>query len=177
MAVKRSGRPVGRPPKATRVPISPSEVEKRKADIEAKKTYLESLKTGKPLSEGYAGMNVESIDIGAIEKQLERDERALEYLSPKEGTSSEKRKAKQEFDEAKDYIAKHGLTLAEMGMYPKPDNPEKDADYGKAVEKAIGSEVGNPEFTRMCNQLKRAAGVLDPENPELRNVNKCRLGR
>ncbi len=171
MAVKRSGRPVGRP---ARVPISPDHVEKRRADIEAKRAYIESLETGKPLSDGSTGMEAKGIDIAALKKQLERDEKALEYLEPREGTVAQKRKAQVEFDEAKEYIAKHGLTLAEMGMGYKNDTSEKAADYGHAVEKAMSEEVGNPEFGRMCNQLKCAAAVLDPENPDLRNVNKYR---
>ena len=173
MAVKRTGRPVGRPP---RVPIGPNEVVARKLKIDEQEAYLESLKTGKVLSDGVSGIK-ENIDITAVEKQLDRDKRALKYLEPKEGTSSEKRKAEKDFNEAKEYISKHGLTLSEMGKYPKSDNPEKDAEYGKAVEKAIESEVGNPEFTRMCNQLKRSASILDPANPDLRNVNRCRLER
>jgi len=176
MAVKRTptGRPVGRPP---RVPISPGEADRRRAEIASKREYLESLKTGKSLDDGTTAMKVENIDIGALEKQLERDERALEYLGPKEGTAAEKHKAQIDFDQAKEYISKHGLTIAEMGMYPKPDNPEKDANYSRAVEKAVVNEVGNPEFKRMCDQLKCAAAKLDPDNPELRNVNKCRQER
>ncbi len=174
MAVRQTcKRPVGRPPK---VPIGPNEVAARKAKIEEQKAYLESVKTGKSLSDGLSGVS-EGIDIAELEKQLARDERALAYLEPQEGTSSEKREAQKEFNEAKEYIAKHGLTLAEMGKYPKPDNPEKDADYGKAVEKAITDEIGNPMFTRMCQQLKRAASILDPDNPDLRNVNNCRQER
>jgi len=179
MAAKRTytrhaGRPVGRPP---RVPISPNEADRRRAEIEQKREYIESLKTGKSLQDGTMAMKVENIDINALEKQLERDERALNYLSAKEGTTVEKHKAQKDFDEAKEYISKHGLTLAEIGMYPKPDNPEKDADYGRAVEKSMANEVGNPEFQRMCAQLKCAAGKLDPDNPDLRNVNLCRQER
>lgn len=159
------------------VPISPDQVEKRKAEIEAKRNYLESLKSGRPLEDGTAGMKVNDVDISAMEKQLERDEKALEYLRPKEGTNSEKRKAQKDFDEAAEYIRTHALTLAEVGKYPKPSDPDKDADYGKAVEKSMTMEVGNPEFQRMCGQLKRAASILDPDNPELRNVNRYRQDR
>jgi hypothetical protein len=159
------------------VPISPDQAAKRKQEIDSKREYIESLKTGKAFADGTAGMKVENIDIGALEKQLARDEKALEYLAPREGNAAEKRKAKQEYDEAKAYIGSHGLTLADMGKYPKPNDPEKDADYGKAVEKAMTQEVGNPEFTRMCNQLKRAASILEPDNPDLRNVNTCRQDR
>lgn len=175
MPVKRSY--VRRNSLQERVPINPKEIESRKQKIEEQEAYLDSLKSGKQLSDGTAGMAVNGIDVGSLEKQLERDKRALEFLSPHEGNASEKRQAQKDFNEAKEYIAKHGLTLAEIGKYPKPDNPEKDADYGKAVEKSMTMEVGNPEFTRMCNQLKRAASILDPENPELRNVNNCRLER
>ena len=177
MAVKRQRQyKSSRPPI---VPISPDQVARRKADIEAKRSYIESLKTGKQYGDSSAGapMRVENIDIAALEKQVERDEKALEYLAPKEGTTAEKKKALKEFNEAKAYIAKHALTLAEIGKYPKPADPDKDADYGRAVEKSITMEVGNPEFQRMCNQLKRAASILEPDNPELRNVNRYRQER
>lgn len=173
MAVKRTGRPVGRP---RMVPISPREVEKRKARIEEQEAYLDSVKNGRPLSDGVTGVK-EEIDVAALEKQLERDKRALDYLGPHKGTPAERRKAQQEYDEAREYIAKNGLTLAEIGKYPKPDNPEKDADYGRAVEKSMAQEVGNPKFTEMCNQLKRAAAILDPDDPNLRNPNTCRQER
>lgn len=174
MAVKRTYVKQARP---QFVPIGPDQVEKRKADIEAKRAYIESLRTGKQLEDGTAGMRVENIDIDALEKQLERDEKALAFLAPKEGTAAEKRKALKDFEEAKEYIRTHGLTLAEIGKYPKPMDPEKDADYGKAVEKSMAMEVGNPEFQRMCQQLKRSASVLEPDNPELRNVNRYRQER
>lgn len=171
MAVQKTGRPVGRPCK---VPISPNEVEARKAKIAEQEQYIESLKTGKELSDGTTGMKVQNIDIGKLEKQLEREKEALKYLEPHEGTSAEKRKAQKEFNEAKEYIAEHALTRSELGKWPKPDCPEKDADYGKAVEKSMEMEVGNPKFQEMCRQLKCAAAILDPSDPELRNVNRYR---
>ena len=159
------------------VPINPDQVARRKADIEEKKAYLESIKSGKSFSDGTSGMKVENIDISALEKQLDRDEKALEYLAPKEGSAADKRKAQRDFDEAKAYIAEHALTMAEVGKYPKPGDPEKDADYGRAVEKSINMEVGNPKFQQMCSQLKRAASILDPEDPDLRNINRYRKER
>lgn len=159
------------------VPINPDQVAKRKADIEEKRAYLESLRSGKTFSDGTTGMNVENIDVTALEKQLERDEKALEYLAPKEGSAADKRKAQKDFDEAKAYIEEHALTLSEVGKYPKPGDPEKDADYGRAVEKSMTMEVGNPKFQQMCAQLKRAASILDPNDPELRNINRYRKER
>jgi hypothetical protein len=175
MAVKRSY--VRRNIALPRVPISPDQVAKRQSEIEEKQEYLEKLKSGGQMSDGTTAMKTGDMDIAALEKQLERDKKALEYLEPKEGNASEKRKAQLEFNEAKAYIGKYGLTFEEMGKYPKVDNPEKQADYNKAVDKCIAQEVGNPEFTRMCNQLKRAASILEPMNPELRNVNNCRMER
>jgi len=171
MAVKRTYVKRGRP---AIVPISPDQAQKRRDDIEAQEEYIESLKTGKTMSGGGSAMKVENIDIGALEKQLDRDKRALAHFSAKEGTPSEKRNAQKDYNEAKAYITKNALSWADIGKYPKPNDPEKDADYGKAVEKAISQEVGNPMFQRMCEQFKRAAAILDPNDPELRNVNRCR---
>jgi hypothetical protein len=167
MAVKRTKRI------SFRIPLNPAEVSKRKAAIAEKKEYLESLKTGKPMSDGTMGMSVENMNINAVEKEIERDEKALEHLSPHEGNAYEKRKAQLEFNEAKEYIAEHGLSLREIAAKPNC-SADKDIDYNKAVEKSLNSEVGNPEFQRMCVQLKRAAGVIDPDNPDLRNVNNYR---
>lgn len=160
-----------------RVPISPAEIQRRTAGIEEKREYLESLKSGKVLGDGTSAMNVENMDIGALEKQLEREEKAITALSMRECTTAEKKQALKDFEEAKEYIAKNALTLAEVGRYPKPNDPEKDAEYGKAVEKSMTLEVGNPMFGKMCNQLKRAAAIIDPTDPELRNVNRYRMER
>lgn len=159
------------------VPISPEQASKRREEIAQKEEYLESLRTGKTLSDGTAGMQVNDVNISALEKQIAREKKALEYLAPREGTDREKDEAKKKYDEAAAYIRENALTLAEVGKYPKPGDPEKDADYGKAVEKSINCEVGNPKFQQMCEQLKRAAAVLDPENPDLRNINRHRQER
>lgn len=162
---------------ANRVPISPAEIQRRTSEINEKREYLESIKSGKDMSDGTSAMRVENLDISALEKQLERDERAITSLSMRGTSTAEKKQALKDFDEAKAYISKHALTLAEVGKYPKPNDPEKDADYGRAVEKSMTMEVGNPMFGKMCNQLKRAAAIIDPNDPELRNVNRYRLER
>lgn len=159
------------------VPIGPDQANKRRVEIAEKREYIEKLKSGGQMSDGTTAMRTENIDIAALEKQLNRDEAALKYLEPLEGNAAQKRQAEKDFEEAKAYIGKHALTLAEIGKYPKPNDPEKDAEYGKAVEKSISMEVGNPKFQQMCQQLKRAASILDPDDPELRNVNNCRLER
>jgi hypothetical protein len=177
MAVKRTYVRRNTEQKHAPVPIGPAEVQRRKEEIESKREYLEKLKSGGQMDDGTTAMQANNLDIGALEKQLNRDEQALKYLAPVEGNASEKRKAQKDFDEAKAYISSHALTLSEVGKYPKPNDPEKDADYGRAVEKSMTMEVGNPEFQKMCNQLKRAASIIDPNDPELRNVNRYRLER
>ena len=162
------------------VPISPGEAERRREDIASKREYLGKLKSGKELEGQVTEMATKDIDVGALERQLDRDERALAFLAPKEGTATEKKKAQKEFDEAKAYIEKHALTRAEQGMWPSRvgvsrDNDDvKHQDYTKACEKAFKEEVGNPEFQRQCERLKRAAAILAPEDPELRNINNYR---
>lgn len=160
-----------------KVPITPDEVERRKAKIKADEEYLERLKGGQVEDGKAEPMPIRNINISNLEKQLDREKKALEYLLPKEGTSKEKQQALKEFNEAKEYIEKHALTREELGKYPKSDNFEKDSDYRKAVRKSLEMEVGNPKFQQMCEQLKRAAAILEPDNPELRNINNYRRDR
>lgn len=172
MAVKRTGRPVGRPP---RVPISPTEVQTRQAKINEQRAYIESVKSGGKIGDSqYLEGDKKDIDVNALEKQLEREENALKYLAPQEGTTSEKRQAQKDYDEAAEYIKKNALSMSEVEAYPNPKDIEKDHKYGKAVEKSMAQEVGNPKFTEMCNQMKRAASILDPDDPSLRDVNRHR---
>jgi hypothetical protein len=159
-----------------RVPINPYEVERRKQRIAEQRAYIESLKHEKPMSDGTMGMRVSNIDIDALEKQVEREEQALAYLAPKEGTPAEKAQAKKDHDEAAEYIRKNALTWNELRTFPKPGDHEKDQNYARAVEKSMQQEVGNPKFQEMCNKLKRAAAILDPNDPELRDINKYRDG-
>ena len=169
-----------RPQRPPVVPIGPGEVERRQADIDSKQEYLDKLKGGKVPEGQMSEMAVKDIDVGALERQLGRDKRALECFAPKEGNAAEKKKAQRELDEAKEYIAKHALTHAELGMWPSRVGVNRDGDdikhqdYLKACEKAYKEEVGNPEFQRQCEKLKRAAAILAPEDPELRNINNYR---
>ena len=172
MAVKRTGKPVGRPP---RVPIGPNEVQARQTKIAEMEEYIDSVKTGKKMGDTKLLESDKSdVDVATLEKQLAREKDALKYLGPQEGNASEKRKAQQEFNEAKEYIEKNALSMSEVQAYPCPSDIEKDNRYGKAVEKSITQEVGNPKFTEMCNQLKRAASIIDPDNPTLRDINQYR---
>ncbi len=108
MAVKRTGKPVGRPP---RVPIGPNEVQARQAKINEQRAYIESVKSGGKIGDSqYLEGDKKDIDVAALEKQLERDENALKYLAPQEGTTSEKRQAQKEFNEAKENIERNELS-------------------------------------------------------------------
>jgi len=155
------------------VPITPDDVRKRREKIESQRAYIESLKREETLPDGATALQANKIDIERLEKQLESDVKALKYLEPKKGTSAERVKAQSEFNEAKEYIEKYALTQAELGKWPSSDL-SKNSDYRKASDKCYANEVGNPMFSKMCNQLKRAAAILDPDNPDLRNINNYR---
>ncbi len=169
MAVRKSGKVSRR----KIVPISPAAVEERQQEINRDQVYLNGLKKGSTDSKGITSFEAGGIDIAQLEQQLATKKRALAAFAPREGSEKEKNTALKEFNQAKAYIAKHALTIAEKGKWPKLD-PTKNQEYRAAVDKCYKEELSNPMFNKMCEQLKRAAGVLDPTNREIRNIDNYR---
>ena len=170
MAVRKGSRRVLR-----RVinPISPAAVEVRQHEINRDQVYIDGLKKGSTDAKGITSFEAGGINLGQLEQQLAVKRKALAAFLPKEGNQKQKDKALKEFNQAKAYISKHALTKAEVGKWPKLD-ATKNQEYRAAVDKCFNEEVNNPMFNKMCEQLKRAAGVLDPTNSAMRNIDNYR---
>jgi len=170
MAVRKGS---GRVLRRKIIPISPAAVEARQYEINRDQVYIDGLKKGSTDLKGITSFEAGGINVAQLEQQLAVKKRALAAFLPKEGSGKQKDKALKEFNQAKAYIEKHALTKEEVGKWPKLD-ATKNQEYRAAVDKSFNEEVNNPMFRRMCEQLKRAAGILDPTNSAMRNIDNYR---
>ena len=71
------------------------------------------------------------------------------------------------------------ITKQEQGFgYPKimAKRADGEADFDRAKKKCMELEM-SPRGQYVSNRIKELAGVIDPDNPELRNVNNYRRSR
>lgn len=122
-------------------------------------------------TQSYAGFNVST-----VQNRLKRNKAQLERMDPANHKlqGADRMKAEKRMKELEEKLKKNMLSTFEMGYFPKKDDAAKDADYRRACEKSFKMEVGNPEFQRMAVEYKHLARRLDPDNPELPNIERLR---
>lgn len=125
-----------------------------------------------------APSQAKGISMDEWERRVARKRRALGQLSPRAHklTGVERNRAFAKMKEHEGFFRKNMLSVADMGAYPKSDH-EKQQNYMKAVEKSIAQEVGNSEFQWRAQEYKELARRLDPDNPELPNIERFRPKR
>jgi hypothetical protein len=166
--------------------MSFSEAERMRSEQAEDQRFLESVRGRTTVSDedhpeahlspGQVGREV---DTSTIEARIRRRDAALKKLDPHNHklTGIQRQHACAKMKEHEEFFRRHMLTSFEMGAYPKGDSHEKHQNYLKAVEKSMAQEVGNPEFQRRAQEFKDLARRLDPDNPELANIERFRPKR
>lgn len=158
--------------------LSVGERERLMRQMREDASYLSSFK-GTP--EGDAGeahlapsQSGRPVDEDAVRKRINRTKRALEALSPKRLAGAARQKAVKEMREHEAWLKKNMLSTYDMGAFPNPTDMSKDHNYRKAVDKSFKQEVGNPEYNRRAMRVKELARILEPDDPELSNLERLR---
>jgi len=116
------------------------------------------------------------VDVTNIQKRIARNRSALERMSPvnRKLRGRARDKAFKEMREHEVWLKDHMLTTWDMGAFPSATDPEKDHKYRMAVEKAKKQEVGSREFQQRSSRFKELARLLEPEDPDLPNIERLR---
>lgn len=175
MARKRKGgpRPARRAPELLAIPAR----DRLKQRINEGKGYQSGVGTADDGDVSLAHRDARpSIDEGQINRRISRDERALERLDPSNHklSGAERQQGYTRMKVLEEYITKCMLSENEMGAFPAASDHTKDRKYHQAVEKSMKMEVGNPRFVEAAHEYKRLARRLDPDNPELCNLERFR---
>lgn len=131
---------------------------------EATEAHLSPAQSGRPTDED------------SVRTRIKRYERALQAMSPESRKISgpARQKAVKEMREHEKWLKSKMLTTYEMGAYPSPTDVSKDHNYRQAADKSFKQEVGNPEFQKRAQRVKELARMLEPEDPELCNIERLR---
>ena len=101
----------------------------------------------------------------------------LERDSPPRLDPSRKNAAYREFRGLVREFEEKSLTKHEQGLgYPaimKKMGPDAELSFERAKGKISSWEMGS-RGQSVCHRLKELAGVIDPDNPELRNLENYR---
>ncbi len=177
MAKKKRRKVVRKAGKKREAPvISLKEVERLESEIRQEKAYLRGMDEVSEEVDLPHSRGARPVDASAIRARIRRKEKALEKLSPKSrkltGRAANRALAEMKEDEA--YLRDNLLSTWDMGAFPKADDMEKDHQYRMATEKSIKQEVGNPETQMRAARYKRNARLIDPDDPELCNIERFR---
>lgn len=153
--------------------MSISEVERIRGLISEDEGYLKGFATGPTETEAGPLQVSQGVDKGTIQRRIDRNKRALEALAPKQAGTKESNKLHAQMKKDEEWLKEHMMTRRMMDAFPSTD-ASKHADYEKAVQKAAHDEVGNPEFGVVARRYKDAARQVDPDNPELCNIERLR---
>jgi len=123
-------------------------------------------------------------EVGIDDEQLAERERKLSGMlgkdSPPRLTEDQRNAAYREFKGLVKEFEDHALTKYDQGLgYPeimKKSGLVGYADYERAKKKCAAWELAD-RGTFVCHRLKELAGVLDPDNSELRNLEHFRRGK
>ena len=161
--------------------ISVSEVRRLKQRIAEEKAYLSSFggtPEGNEVREAHLSpkQSGRPVDEESVRTRIRRNERALQAMSPENRKikGRERQQAVKEMRGHELWLKKHMLTTYEMGAYPSSTDIAKDRNYRNAVDKSFKQEVGNPEFQRRASRYKELARRLEPDDPELPNIERLR---
>jgi hypothetical protein len=158
------------------------EREHLRSRIAEERAYLDSFKrpeSGENADAHISPGQLREVDTGAIEARIRRKEEQLKRQSPENFKlqGAKRQEACLEMKKHEEWLKKHMLTTYEMGAYPSATDPIKDAKYRAACEKSHKMEVGNKEFGERAQRYKELARRLDPDNPELHDIERLRSKR
>lgn len=120
-----------------------------------------------------------AFNVSGVEARLKRNKMMLQRLDPANHKfqGAERARADKRLRELAEKMRKQMLSTFEMGYFPKKDNAARDSDYRRACDKSFKQEVGSPQFQEWAQEYKHLARRLDPDNPELANIEHLRPKR
>ena len=117
------------------------------------------------------------VDDGALAMQENHLKQVLERESPPKLSDVQRNSAYSEFKTLVREYEDHALTKYDQGLgYPeimKRSGACAEGDYERAKKKCIAWEMGD-RGSYVGHRLKQLAGVIDPDNPELRRLDNFR---
>ena len=117
------------------------------------------------------------IDDGAMAAQQQKLEGVLARETPPKLNDGQRNAAYREFRTLVREYEDHALTKYDQGLgYPeimKRSGVTAEGDFERAKKKCAGWEMGD-RGSFVGHRLKELAGVLDPDNSELRNLDNFR---
>src|SRR3990167_1834774 len=104
-------------------------------------------------------------------KRLQRLADYVERCDPanRKLTGPERQKAFEEMKALEAWFPEHMLTQSQMSMFPSRDY-SRNQDYSRAITRSMKQEVGSKEFQEKASRYKYLARVLEPDDPELPNL-------
>lgn len=157
--------------------LSPSDIDRIKSelkDIRSRRGAKDDVPEGEPR---YYKPKEFPIDDGPLAARQSKLEGILEKDSPPRVNPMQKNAAYREFRDLVVEFESNSLTKYEQGLgYPSimaKMGPDAELSFGRSKEKIMKWEMG-ARGSSICHRLKELAGVIDPDNPELRNLENFR---
>lgn len=157
--------------------LSPSDkerIERELKEIRSRRQATGDVAVGSP--QPYRPPEVE-IDDGQLAAREAKLKGILERESPPVLSPTNRNSAYAEFKGLLREFEDNALTKYDQGLgYPeimKRSGPQADGDFERAKKKCVAWEMG-PRGVQVTHRIKELAGVLDPSNPELRNLEHYR---
>jgi len=161
-----------------------NERERLQREIKADQEYLDSFErtprgsnSDTHLSPGEA----RGVDTSAVRARMGRNRKALEKMSPvnrRFTKVAQKNSAHKEMKEHEEWFRKHMLSTYDQGAFPSTEDPGKQQRYLAACKKSEAQEAGSGkkavEFRERAERYKELARKLDPDNPEMANIERFR---
>jgi hypothetical protein len=115
------------------------------------------------------------VNVHAMDRRISRRKKYVEAVDPANHrlTGNDRQSASKEMAELEPFFKANMLTAAEMSARPSADHRTHSA-YLQAVKKSMAQEVGSKEFQKKAARYKYLARLLEPENPDLGNLERFR---
>ena len=167
--------------KESRLPVvSPGERDRLKARIDEDKAILSEVLHGPADPDGVAipARSAVNVNTAAIQRRISRKEKHLEAVDPanRRLSGAQRQAASNRMATLEEWFKKHMISQDEMSMKAS-SNFALNSAYNKAVKKSMAQEVGNPEFSKNAQEYKQLARLMEPEDPELGNIERFRPER
>lgn len=157
--------------------LSPSDrarIEKELKDIRARRQATDDVPEGNPRYYRPREVSIDDGHLAAREAQLKK---VIETESAPRLDPIKRNKAFAEFKDLLREYESNALTKHEQGLgYPeimKRMGPDAEISFERSKKKVIAWEMGD-RGQAVCHRLKQLAGVIDPDNSDLRNLENFR---
>lgn len=161
-------------PKSYLSPSDRARIERELKELQARRKASDHLKDG-----GHQFFRPPEVDMsdGNLAAREEKLRGVLSRETPPVLDPSAKNKAYAEFKELVREFESNALTKYDQGLgYPKimeKMGPDAELAFERSKKKCLGWEMGE-RGQHVTHRMKELAGVLDPSNPDLRNLENFR---